>query len=707
MTKRQPATGSTAPSAKEGATKEATRASQEEPDEKADHALITVQDVLKWADAFHRRTGAWPKNNTREAIPGAPHGKTWKQVSTALRFGFQGLPRGWSLPRLLAEHRGVRNLGALAPLSEKQILAWADAFHAREGRWPDFRAGRIPEAPGESWSSVQTALQVGSRGLPRGSSLPRLLAKYRGVRNKRDLAPLSAKQILTWADAYHAREGRWPYIMAGRIREAPGESWSRVHGALQSGMRGLPGGSSLARFLAEHRGARNTRNLAPLSEQQILAWADAFHAREGEWPRRNAGAIHEAPGESWRAVSDALQSGYRGLEGGSSLARLLAARRGVRKFGDRDPLVEEQILAWADSFHAREGRWPSLAAGPIADAPGVTWSTVDTALRRGTRGLTGGSSLVRLLVERRGISSTGYRPPLSIPQILAWADAHCKRTGQWPGHASGPIVQAKDETWANVDYALLLGHRGLPGGSSLSRLLAKERGVRNSRGLPRLRIPEILRWADAYHARHSNWPAAKSGSIPEAPHETWLNVQNALYNGGRGLPGGSSLARLLAARRGSRRRSSRSHFLQVTEILAWADAHHARTGKWPNNSSGPITDAPGEHWQRVHSALYLGLRGLPAGSSLARLLAKHRGVRNRKNLPRLTIAQVLTWADAYHTRTGRWPRASSGPIAESPDDNWSAISHALLKGCRGFPGGSSLARLLAKKRGVKRRRSRC
>jgi hypothetical protein len=54
-------------------------------------------------------------------------------------------------------------------------------------------------------------------------------------------------------------------------------------------------------------------------------------------------------------------------------------------------------------------------------------------------------------------------------------------------------------------------------------------------------------------------------------------------------------------------------------------------------------DAADETWVNVDQALRQGLRGLRPGSSLARLLAKHRGKRNRKALPRYTLAQILTW----------------------------------------------------------------
>jgi hypothetical protein len=72
--------------------------------------------------------------------------------------------------------------------------------------------------------------------------------------------------------------------------------------------------------------------------------------------------------------------------------------------------------------------------------------------------------------------------------------------------------------------------------------------------------------------------------------------------------------------------------LSVGQVLEWADAHHARTGRWPNENSGPVEGAPGEAWSAVCAALRNGLRGLPRGS-LPRLLARRLGARNRCGLP--------------------------------------------------------------------------
>jgi hypothetical protein len=63
--------------------------------------------------------------------------------------------------------------------------------------------------------------------------------------------------------------------------------------------------------------------------------------------------------------------------------------------------------------------------------------------------------------------------------------------------------------------------------------------------------------------------------------------------------------------------------LTVAQILAWADAHHAHNGRWPSAISGPVSEAPGESWQAIDSALHRGWRGLPGSDSLARLLVRH------------------------------------------------------------------------------------
>ena len=71
-------------------------------------------------------------------------------MDTALRLGLRGLAPGSSLARLLGERRGVRNRKRLPPLTEEQVLAWADAHHEGTGRWPNRDDGPIPDTNGET-----------------------------------------------------------------------------------------------------------------------------------------------------------------------------------------------------------------------------------------------------------------------------------------------------------------------------------------------------------------------------------------------------------------------------------------------------------------------------------------------------------------------------------------------------------------------------
>jgi hypothetical protein len=109
----------------------------------------------------------------------------------------------------------------------------------------------------------------------------------------------------------------------------------------------------------------------------------------------------------------------------------------------------------------------------VAGAAGETWKGLDLALRFGHRGLPGGTSLAVLLAQRAGARNRAGLPALSEGRVVAWAEAHRRRTGRWPGRGSGAVAGAGGETWGAVDQALRAGYRGLPGGSSLAGLLRR------------------------------------------------------------------------------------------------------------------------------------------------------------------------------------------------------------------------------------------
>jgi hypothetical protein len=373
--------------------------------------------------------------------------------------------------------------------------------------------------------------------------LPRRLTYRFRVRRSADL---TVEQILSWCDAFHAREKRWPTRRDG-TRGLPNTSWTAVNGALQKGLRGLPGGSSLPKLLLASRGVRHHLYLPPLAVAEILAWADAHHRRTGDWPLDKSGPVPEAPGETWLAVDHALRRGRRGHPGGSSLAQLMETHRGVRNHLHLPPLTDDQILKWADAHHRRTGRWPVQASGAVHGVPDQTWAALDTALIVACRGLPGDESLARLLAIHRGVRNPAAVADLTLDQILVWADAHRTRTGRWPTGKSGPIPETVGETWLAVETALVVGRRGLPGGDSIARLLVRTRGWRNKQAVPALSVKQIRGWIIAHHRRTGAWPTRESGAIHDAPGETWCAADLGLKRGQRGLPGGSSLSRVVRA----------------------------------------------------------------------------------------------------------------------------------------------------------------
>jgi len=197
--------------------------------------------------------------------------------------------------------------------------------------------------------------------------------------------------------------------------------------------------------------------------------------------------------------------------------------------------------------------------------------------------------------RRRKRRPSRPKPPLSVKQVLAWADAHYKRTGKWPNRHSGPVYDTPSQTWNAVNYALRVGLRGLPGDTSLVRLLVEHRGMRSKGMLPKLTIKQILVWADAHHERTGAWPTRNSGPVHEEPAQSWVAVDTALNRGHRGLAGGTSLARLLVEQREIRRKCARPR-LTIKQVLAWADAHYAQAGAWPNQGSGRVNGVPAETW---------------------------------------------------------------------------------------------------------------
>jgi hypothetical protein len=96
--------------------------------------------------------------------------------------------------------------------------------------------------------------------------------------------------------------------------------------------------------------------------------------------------------------------------------------------------------------------------------------------------------------------------PISLAQILRWADAWHAETGDWPGSHSGPVAGA-GVNWHAIDQALFAGTNGLPGGDSLAKLLYRERGRQDGRGP----LADPAKRAEAQRLRAEGWTLAAIG----------------------------------------------------------------------------------------------------------------------------------------------------------------------------------------------------
>jgi hypothetical protein len=370
----------------------------------------------------------------------------------------------------------------------------------------------------------------------------------------------------------------------------------------------------------------------PLTRAEILAWADRTHEKTAKWPTEKAGDVLGVPGETWNGISFALRKGSRGLEPGSSLAKLLEEERGVPNHLAKPDLDEKTILELADAWFKTHKKWPTRSSGKI---PGTndTWMGIERAMQEGGRGLEkkeGGDSIARLLMRERAARNIRHLPRLTEKLILKWADAYKKKHGTWPTKMSGLIPGGPaGETWSTVSCALVGKLRKLPRRwITLAVFLGAKRKAKSAhKAKLELTEKQIIRWARDYKSRTGKWPVATSSdSVLKSKGESWIKIDRALRMLGRGLSRKTTIVKLVSETlRG--RNKNRPGDLTKTQIREWARAHKKRTGKWPTPSSGAVVGAPGETWHNINAALHRGGRGLPTGLSLKKLLEGGKGKR--------------------------------------------------------------------------------
>src|SRR5262249_39151001 len=163
---------------------------------------------------------------------------------------------------------------------------------------------------------------------------------------------------------------------------------------LRHGIRGLGPGSSLYQEVKAVAAATalsppdRDYDTTPLTEAQVQAAIGQHYETNGETPR-----VAPAPsplGMNWDVLDRYLRQGRRGLPGGSSLPKQVAAfreARGLAVEGRPGPLTHEDVHEAIRAYFGEHRQRPTRSTPGQVPRIGITWGALENLLKRGGRGL--------------------------------------------------------------------------------------------------------------------------------------------------------------------------------------------------------------------------------------------------------------------------------------------------------------------------------
>ena len=432
--------------------------------------LIPLDEILNYADLWYEEHGEWPKKSS--GLVGDGTELTWNDINNQCsRKEYNS-----SLANLLLEKRGVRHHLAQKKLSIELIISWAKHHFQETRSWPTFKSGDVLADPSENWGAIRSNLVNGSRGLPSGLSIEKVLFSELGIVGVRSGKKLTEELIVKLAKAHFKLTKAYPNENSTWVLDGS-DSWAAISAALRDGHRGLEGGKSLAKLLHQ----------AGLK----FNFAKRFYPNVG-------------------FKSNSTERIY--------------------------PTLVEIKKAAVEFRKNNNEKLPNRKSGNFPKYWELTWGAIDGAIKRGSISGITAKSLADLFVQEFGYRNVNNLPDLRQEKILEWCDLFKERNGMFPSNTSQSIAEMGTETFRSIDTALRENRRGLNGYSSLSNFLYEERGKRNNKSLPNLTKEKILEWMKNWYEEKGAWPTAGDGEIPKSGGEKWSNLNATLHRGGRGLP---------------------------------------------------------------------------------------------------------------------------------------------------------------------------
>ena len=520
--------------------------------------------------------------------------------------------------------------------------------------------------------------------------------------------------------AYQRVHGRLPKCHTpGEVPGLPGETWSRIDGALCGNRRGVDkwpvSYRSIADFQAKVFGTRNIMDLDDLDAEKVEDAMAAYRdAHGGGLPEYDTpGEVSGLPGEKWLGIDYALRRRKRGTDKWptryDSLADFKAKVFGTRNKKNLDALEHEEVKDAMAAFRdAHGGDLPtSQTPGEVPGLPGETWLGIESALKVVGRGVDKWPVRYKSLADFKakvfGAKNIMDMDDLDHEKvkkaISAYRDAHF---GDLPKReTAGEVPGLSGETWSGINSALQREKRGTDTWptryASLADLHAKVFGAKNHMGLVDLDHEKVKDAMAAFRDAHGG--ALPKSETPDEvmglPGETWSGINSALQRGGRGTDkwpvSCTSLAdfkKKVFGARNKRDLDDLDHENVKKAMSAYRDAH---AGELPRRKTpGEVPGLSGETWSEIDSALATNRRGVDKWpvryKSIADFNERVFGARNRWGQDDLDHETIKTAMSAYRdAHGGELPgRRTPGEVPGLPGETWLVIDRAFVKNGRGL-----------------------
>ncbi|MFJ1470156.1 hypothetical protein [Massilia orientalis] len=381
---------------------------------------------------------------------------------------------------------------------------------------------------------------------------------------------ISIEQLRQAVESYREAHGLFPIADDGQA--LPGLTWRTIDRRLRDGHRGLPGATSLRKWLDENYQAE--RYVAPYSSASMRAWVVTHReANGGAFPHVASGEILGA-NRTWMDVNDALRKRQLAFTKSGSLSSWLDDQFPLDRKKKATLLTADLIISLVEAYRAEhDGSFPYRESGKVAGL-NMTWTQLDNALRQG------GKSLAKWL---------GRRYPdyveVSEQRLRAWVDEYaCANARALPSLASGEIA-GTGWTWTQVDRAFRRGEWRWAPADSLSAWLDATFPAE------RILTPANVRmWVENHVTLHGSFPT-KESTTPVAPESawTWPRINSAMIAGSYSWREKATLAAWLD------RQYPECRILAPANLHAWVSGHAAAHGDHPTRHSLEPA-AYGAHW---------------------------------------------------------------------------------------------------------------